>query len=127
MDTGERPTDYYKVYEEYAKNLRAWFIAYGVGGPVLFLTNNEVASKISQSSIKAYIIWLFFIGVGLQIWISVLNKYVSWIIYAHDDETKQPLEWANRMSRRVWIDALVDVMTIVAFGAATLLTVNIFV
>ena len=46
---GDESADYYKVYEEYAKNLRTWFVAYGVGAPVLFVSNKDIAEKLASS------------------------------------------------------------------------------
>lgn len=127
MNTGDQPTDYYKVYEEYAKNLRTWFVAYGIGGPVLFITNSDVASAISASPHRATIIWLFFLAVGFQIFLSGLNKYVNWILYAYHDKEHWRGNLAAWISDQLWIDGLLDVATVTAFGVATILTINIFV
>jgi hypothetical protein len=40
---------FYKVYEEHAKALRTWLVAYGVGGPVLFLTNPIAQERLAKS------------------------------------------------------------------------------
>jgi hypothetical protein len=40
---------YFKVYEEHMKTLRAWFVAYGIGGPVLFVTLKEFAATVIAS------------------------------------------------------------------------------
>lgn len=42
-------TGFYEAYAGFARNLRIWFVAYGIGGPVLFLTNSEVWQKVSES------------------------------------------------------------------------------
>jgi len=41
--------EYFKAYEEYSKVLRTWFVAYGIGGPVLLLTNETLAKAIKAS------------------------------------------------------------------------------
>lgn len=35
----------YSSYFEYNKILRTWFVAFGVGGPALFLINESIAKK----------------------------------------------------------------------------------
>ncbi len=40
---------YYKVYEEYSKTLRTWFVAYGIGAPVLVLNNDELRRAVVVS------------------------------------------------------------------------------
>jgi hypothetical protein len=45
----ETASNLFGDYDRYAKVLRAWFVAYGVGGPVLLLTNEAVRDKIADS------------------------------------------------------------------------------
>ena len=124
MTPPEQPSEYYKVYDEYAKNLRTWFVAYGVGGPVLFLTNESIANRIAEAPNRESIIWAFVVGVAAQILLSAVNKYVNWTIYA--DSKSFWWKVACWISSRVWIDMIVDLGTIVAFGIATLQTLRIF-
>ena len=117
-------TAYFKVYEEYAKVLRAWLVAYGVGGPILFLTNDSIYTKISTSNISKLTIYAFFVGVALQIFIAILNKYMNW--YLHYGENNQIIKSSISykicywVSDQVWIDILCDLGAIALFGYATL-------
>ena len=36
----------YKAYEEHAKTLRTWLVAYGIGAPVVFLTNEQLSKRL---------------------------------------------------------------------------------
>lgn len=72
---------YFKVYEEYAKTLRTWLVAYGVGAPVLFVTNKDVADKLAASHAASAIAELFLSGVALQIFLAIVNKTVMWANY----------------------------------------------
>lgn len=49
----EQPSDssaeLYAVYEEHSKTLRTWLVAYGIGAPVLFITNDKVWKAIASS------------------------------------------------------------------------------
>jgi len=113
----------FDAYLDYAKTLRAWFIAYGVGAPVLFLTKKEVADKLAQSPSKDLIVYLFLVGVCLQILISLANKWGNWYVYAFktkssSKETK-PYKFAHWFIYQFWIDIVCDVGSAIAFGLAT--------
>jgi hypothetical protein len=133
MSSFEPPIDrdgFYKVYEEYAKNLRAWLVAYGVGGPVLILTQEEVSRVVTASGAGAGVAVLFLAGVGLQVLLSLLNKWVNWGIYAYsetqellDGKRYRACEW---ISQQMWIDLLLDVGAVACFGIATWRIVRLF-
>lgn len=40
---------FYEAYVGFARALRVGFIAYGIGGPAVFLTNEAAASKLIAS------------------------------------------------------------------------------
>lgn len=42
----QKKNDYFKVYQEYNLILRAWFVSFGVGAPVIFLVNDKLYTKI---------------------------------------------------------------------------------
>ena len=70
--------EFYKAYEEHSKVLRTWLVAYGVGAPVLFLTNDSLAAKLGASAESGEIGGLFLGGVAFQVFLAVLNKTVMW-------------------------------------------------
>jgi hypothetical protein len=55
------------AYDEFAKTLRTWLVAYGIGGPVLLLTNETVRQAIAKSGAARCIAGTFLLGVGLQV------------------------------------------------------------
>ncbi len=82
---------YFKVYEEHMKTVRAWFVAYGIGGPVLFITQKEFAAILVGSGSAKLVAVLFLLGVFLQVFVAVLNKWVNWGLYhynAYPNETR---------------------------------------
>lgn len=132
---------FFSVYLDYGRVLRAWLVAYGAGGPVLFLTQEKVAERIAASGQARTIVYLFLAGVLLQVLISLLNKWVNWYLYAYADLSgpKRPERragkqrhpsWlyilAGRISRQFWLDILADGGAVVAFGWATLKVLFIF-
>jgi len=121
---------FYKVYEEYAKNLRAWFVAYGIGGPVLFLTQETISKTIAESGQARNIVYGFLFGVLSQILLSLFNKWNNWAIYSYSDSEASMKTWkfklAEILSEQSWIDKLLDIFTVVAFGYSTFKVLLLF-
>ncbi len=121
---------HYSVYADYAKTLRTWLVAYGVGGPVLFLTQSDISKKIAESGQARLIICLFLVGVASQIFISFLNKWTNWYLYAYPNSEKRThrimYNIADWISERFWFDIIFDVVSIVTFGLATKKVLIIF-
>lgn len=121
---------HYKVYDDYAKNLRMWFVAYGIGGPVLLLTQESISNKIAQSGYARNIVYGFLIGVLCQILLSLINKWNNWTIYSFSENENLMKKWrfkaADIISEQFWIDILLDILTVVAFGYATIKVLFLF-
>jgi len=122
---------YYKVYDDYAKNLRNWFVAYGIGGPVLFLTQESITEKIVQSGYARYIVYAFLFGVAFQILLSLINKYNNYTIYSLSESEElmktKKFKRAECISNQFWIDKLLDLLTVVAFGYATVRVLLLYI
>ena len=135
---------HYKVYEEHMKTLRAWFAAYGVGGPVLFITQNDFATTLVSSGLSQLVGVLFLVGVLLQALVALFNKWVNWGLYYFDEDDvdtssavdtvettdvetdtqakSQKLQrFCESYSSKVWIDIVADLATLVLFSIATIL------
>lgn len=122
--------EFYKVYDEYAKNLRAWFVAYGVGGPVLILTQEKVSQVVIESGSGRVVALFFLAGVVLQVLLSLVNKWANWGVYAYS-ETEDLSEgkrfrFCSWASNQVWFDVLLDLGSMACFGAATWNIVRLF-
>jgi hypothetical protein len=116
-------------YSEYSKTLRSWLVAYGIGGPVLFLTNKDAPVKIAQSPHLELIVVLFVGGVALQIFLAFINKWAAWNIYKgelqadyQDGLTYKVWRWINDQS---WIDVLIDLGALISFSIATYMVLSI--
>ncbi len=48
-DSSDNSEELYAVYEGYAQTLRTWFVAYGIGGPVLFLSSDGLREQLVAS------------------------------------------------------------------------------
>lgn len=126
------------------KTLRAWFVAYGVGGPVLFITQQDFAATLVDSGWSQLIGVLFLVGVLLQALVALFNKWVNWGLYYFDEDdadtgsvvdtvetssdavdTEMQSQRLRRLcesySSKVWVDILADLATLVLFAIATVL------
>ena len=113
----------FNSYKTYESTLRTWLVAYGIGAPILFLSNDSLWQKIAASTSSICIAILFLIGVALQIFVALLNKHSMWYCYRgerDDDFQKKTLyKISFWLADRYWIDILIDVFSVLAFVIAT--------
>lgn len=130
MRPGTEANGHYQNYAEYSKSLRSWLVAYGVGGPVLFLTNAGIYQRVASSKFPTTVVVLFLAGVALQILLSVLNKWAAWHMYRGAFEEAYQLTSTYRFWHAVnnlpWIDFLIDLLSLVMFTVATGIVVTLF-
>ena len=120
---------HFKAYEEHMKTLRAWFVAYGVGGPILFVTQEHFAKRLLESGELFWLTLFFFGGVGLQIFIAAINKWVNWYIYFADKNNITDGPWftvTSKISRMFWLDIVCDIGSAALFAAATIKVFYVF-
>ncbi len=114
---------YFKVYEEHAKALRTWLVAYGIGGPVFLLTNEVASARIAQTGHARILAEAFLVAVALQVGLAALNKIIMWALYCGEVDppfqTRRRYKVAAWLSEQFWIDLVVDVVSIVLFAWAT--------
>lgn len=127
-DAGQKD-EHFANYAEYSRTLRAWLVAYGIGGPVLFATNDGLAAKVESSGRSSSVISLFLVGVGLQILLALINKWCAWHMYrgAGDlpyQHTRQYRFWYV-VNENSWLDLVVDLVSIAILTIATGLVLHI--
>ncbi len=121
--SGREETGFYEAYAGFARTLRAWFVAYGIGGPVLFVTNDTLSKKLTASGVTGTIAMLFLAGVGLQVLSALMYKGAMWYLYL--GELNPEVRKLRRhglsdwLSEAFWVELLLDVGTIVLFSIAT--------
>src|SRR5688500_2717515 len=76
---------YFKVYEEYSKTLRTWFVAYGIAAPAFLLSSDSLRTAITNAGVARSIGALFLVGVGLQVVLAAINKAAMWLLYYYED------------------------------------------
>lgn len=124
-DTTPNPSadGFFKVYEEYAKTLRTWLVAYGIGAPVLLMTNEKIWDVVKKSGEARWVGGCYLIAVGIQIVLAALNKSVNWAMYfgeANVEFKNEPVyRLADWLSRMYLLDLVVDLLSICLFAWAT--------
>jgi hypothetical protein len=120
---GAVSNEYLDVYGEHAKVLRTWLVAYGIGAPVLLLTNESVSKAIKASGQGKVIAGCFLLGVALQVLLATFNKNSMWALYYgeenHSSKARSWYKLAYWFSESFWIDLLVDTGTLVLFALAS--------
>src|SRR5688500_3624771 len=109
-------------------------VAYGIGGPILLLTNRDAPEALAKSPHLQTIVTLFVLGVGLQILLALINKWAAWHMYRgayamfqhergdpdcdghYSSKTYGIWRW---IIKQRWIDFVVDVGALSVFSIAT--------
>jgi len=129
-DDRQQKKSHFDNYSDYSRTLRAWLVAYGIGGPVLFVSNKELAAKVGASAHAEQIILAFLLGVALQIVLALINKWSAWHMYAGAGDAGYQRSWRYRfwglINDQSWVDFWIDVLSIAAFIWATALVLRIF-
>jgi hypothetical protein len=118
---------YYESYVHYARILRAWLVAYGVGVPVLLVSQRFIAEAIIRKGNGSLITWLFLAGVAVQIIEIFIYKYSQ--EYLYHDETGAELKNTRRLalaewfSNAIWFEMLLDLISMALFICGTFMVV----
>lgn len=110
--------DHYKAYDEYAKNLRIWFVGFGVGLAALIVGNKDVIKNIKDNPIEKYsLLGGLFAGVILQVILSLINKYSNWIncnSCRKKSENTRIAKFFTWLGDQIWIDVIFDILSVAA-------------
>ncbi len=129
LNTHKKTEDssYYEPYAHFSRTLRAWLVAYGVGVPVLLVSQEFIAKAIIKAGTGGLITWLFLTGVAIQVLAALLYKYSMAYLYVSEGNSELNGSWrvqsAEWLSKTVWVEALFDVTTIVLMVWGTFLVV----
>lgn len=123
MDTAA--DSYWKVYEEYTKTVRTWFVAYGIGAPVLVLGNEKLWRQLAKDDVLSWVGLLFITGGALQVLLAMFNRWASW----HHFHAKFRGAEAGALTRaeraakwwlgQFWIDVSADLVSLITFVVGT--------
>jgi hypothetical protein len=120
----------FATYLEYNRVLRTWFVAFGVGGPAIFLVNDKLAARLVAAQQLRLIVVLFLVGAGAQVLGALTNKVANWYVYSAviDGEDAASLKYkvAEWLAGQFWIDIVLDVLTIGVFGYSAWVLLTVF-
>lgn len=119
---GEDVSDSFSAYQEYNKILRTWFVAFGIGGPSIFLVNDKVAIRLATDGELKFVATLFLLGAASQIFGAFINKIANWYEYRSNwgdpETTQRRYKISHWLIEQFWIDIAIDLITFVCFGIA---------
>ncbi|MGH8397354.1 MAG: hypothetical protein ACRETA_03805 [Gammaproteobacteria bacterium] len=103
-------------------------MAYGIGVPVLLVSQQYIAKAIIKAGTGELITWLFLVGVAIQVLAALLYKYSMAYLYSAEvdpglNETRR-VKAAEWLSDAVWLEALFDVVSIALFVYGTFMVVS---
>jgi len=114
---------YFDAYAAYSRTLRTWLVAYGIGAPVLFASQQCFGKVIAKPDVVCPIAFYFLVGVGVQILVAFLYKYTMEFLYwgETDSAFKETRQWqvAYWISEQIWPEILLDLVSIASFAKAT--------
>ena len=119
---GER--GFYEPYSAFARIVRTWLVAYGVGAPVIFLSNQHIFTRLQSSDSVAEVALFFGIGVGFQLIPAILFKTAMWYLYFGELHPRLQDRWRYHasywLSEKYWLEAASDLASIVLYVWATI-------
>jgi hypothetical protein len=122
-ETAKSESGFFQPYSEFAKNLRTWFLAYGIGAPALLISNQNAWTALKQSGGLKLVATLFLIGVAFQIAQALLYKHAMWHLYYAELEPSHKKTWlfaiSDKLSYSHVFEIATDVGTVLVFSAAT--------
>jgi hypothetical protein len=128
-DAPKKETGFAAAYVEFARTLRTWFVAYGIGAPVLVLNQESLREDFVTDPSARRIAWSFLAGVALQIAAAITYKVAMWYQYMGelDDTfcTTKRYKLSEWVSTALWLELLFDAGTIALFAFATVSVVRI--
>ena len=133
----------FTAYWKYNQVLRTWFVAFGIGGPALFLVNENVGDRLAKADCLRGVAILFLVGVVSQVLGAFINKIANWYVYLgiidkeEDEENKKEKKEENFsetcrykssewFTSHIWPDIMLDLITIGCFGLAAFKILHVF-
>jgi hypothetical protein len=116
-------TGFYEVYANFARLFRGWLVAYGVGAPVVFVSQEAVMKALKAATDGWYVVLAYLAGSILQIMLVWLYKLCMWWAYleemgslARGSYRYRFVDWFTNI---FWVEGVVDFITVGLFVYAT--------
>ena len=129
MDKPKDDTGFYEPYTHFSRTLRGWMVAYGIGVPVVLLSQDRLANVILSSGKGTTLTALFLGGVVLQVVAALAYKYSMAMLYANELDASRSKRWYTRLaewlSDAFWLEFAIDALSIACFAWATFNTMQV--
>jgi hypothetical protein len=129
MGEKENESGFYEPYVHFARLLRTWLVGYGIGVPVILLSQQDVSRKVLESGEGQTITLLFLSGVCVQVFAAFIYKYAMGYIYAKEigliDKESIRFHLAAFISEAYWLEILFDIVTVISFVCATYIVMDV--
>ena len=116
---------FYEPYSHLARTLRGWLVAYGIGGPVLMMSQDLFSDAVVESGNGRLISILFLLGLALQIAEALIQKYSMAVFYESELDIsvveRRRYRAAAFFTDQYLLSIVFDVATIAAFSIGTYL------
>lgn len=119
----EEATIYFESYGSFSKTLRAWLVAYGIGAPVLFATEDTFSELLKYKDTMTPIIGAFVFGICIQVIAALIYKasmwYIMWGALNDDFKKTKRYKYSDWVSEQLCLEISFDILSISAFTYAT--------
>ncbi len=131
LGPGKDDSGFYEPYSNFSTRMRNWLAAYGIGAPVLFVSQSEISNALTTSGSGKFVIVLFLIGVLIQVIAAFIYKSAMWYLYIgeHDKKFKNTkrYRYSDTISEIYWPEVVFDLGTITLFSIATYTALSVVV
>jgi hypothetical protein len=114
---------FFEAYAGLAKTFRGWLVAYGVGAPVLLLSQEATMNAVKSIPDARSLIIAFLIGTLLQVGLAWVYKLCMWWAYMEEIKSISQKDIRFRIvdwfTDALWLEAVVDLGSICLFAWAT--------
>ena len=118
-----KESGFFEPYSEFAKILRTWLIAYGIGVQALLVSTDKCWDRIAVSGQLRTLGILFLAGVAIQVLMALFYKSLMWQLYIaeiHPEREQTRLyRFALKVSDLFWPEFILDALSIGLFAIAT--------
>jgi hypothetical protein len=118
-----KPSEFYESYAAFARTLRTWFVAFGVGVPALLVANEKARELLVASGCARRVACILLAGVVVQVASTLLYKLTMLYLYLSEDNDARKNRWCYRffdsVSEAFWLECGLDLVTLVLFSWAT--------
>ena len=121
----EQAEKYYESYAALSRVVRGWLVGYGIGAPVLFLSQEKAAAALAAAPNSDRIMLAFVLGAALQVGSALFYKSVLAYMYFGEIPENESFrdtrryKFANQIYKMHLPELAVDLVSTGAFAWAT--------